>query len=129
MAKSAKKVYKNQTANESESLAAAFWSGFFWPVRASWKGLAWLTHRFPLRHIGHAIRWFFALRAVRFIGKLLGIRYVMSSWKELRQVTWPTFKESRRLTSAVIIFSIMFGLLIALTDFLLDKLFKQFLLK
>ncbi|MCA9318876.1 preprotein translocase subunit SecE [Candidatus Saccharibacteria bacterium] len=53
----------------------------------------------------------------------------MSSWKELRQVTWPTFKESRRLTSAVIIFSIMFGLLIALTDFLLDKLFKQFLLK
>ena len=94
-----------------------------------WRSLAWLSHRFPLRHIGHAIRWFFRLRIVRFLGTLLGIRYVASSWKELRQVTWPTWKESRRLTSAVIIFSFLFGLLIALTDFLLDKLFKEFLLK
>ena len=114
---------------DGETLAQAFWRGFFWPSRALWRGLAWLSHHFPLKHIGHALRWFFRLRPVRFIGRVLGLKYVRDSWKELRQVTWPTFRESRRLTTAVIIFSVLFGLIIALVDFGLDKLFKQFILK
>jgi preprotein translocase SecE subunit len=44
-------------------------------------------------------------------------------------VTWPTWRESRRLTGAVILFSVIFGGLIAIVDYGLDKLFKQLLLK
>lgn len=64
---------------------------------------------------------------MRFIGRVLGLRYLRDSWKELRQVTWPTFRESRRLTLAVIMFSIVFGLLIAVVDYGLDKAFKYML--
>ncbi len=92
------------------------------------KGLAWLSHRFPLKHIGHGLRWFSRLRAVRFIGKMLGLKYIRDSWGELKLVTWPTFRESRRLTTAVIIFSVIFGLLIAIVDYGLDKLFREVIL-
>lgn len=121
---------KNQTqATDQQSLAQVFWTGFFWPIRTLWKALAWLTHQFPLKHIGHVLRWFFMLPPLRFIGRILGFRYVRNSWRELRLVTWPTFRESRRLTVAVIIFSIIFGLIIAVVDYGLDKLFKQLLIK
>ncbi|MBP9761561.1 preprotein translocase subunit SecE [Candidatus Saccharibacteria bacterium] len=69
------------------------------------------------------------LPPIRLIGRILGFRYVSSSWQELKQVTWPTFRESRRLTLAVIIFSIVFGLIIAIVDYGLDKVFKQLLIK
>lgn len=114
---------------ETETVSQAFWRGFLWPIKAAWDILVWLSHHFPLKHIGHALRWFFRLRFIRFIGRILGLRYVRDSWKELRQVTWPTFRESRRLTTAVIIFSVIFGLVIALVDYGLDKVFKQFILK
>lgn len=121
---------KNQTqATDQQSLAQVFWTGFFWPIRTLWKALTWLTHQFPLKHIGHVLRWFFMLPPLRFIGRILGFRYVRNSWRELRLVTWPTFRESRRLTVAVIIFSIIFGLIIAVVDYGLDKLFKQLLIK
>ena len=93
------------------------------------KGIAWLAHKPPLKQIGHALRWFFRLRAVRFIGRMLGFGYFRQSWRELKEVTWPTWREGRRLTTAVIIFSVVFGALIAIVDFGLDKLFKQLLLK
>jgi preprotein translocase SecE subunit len=118
-----------QQQKDDESILHAFFRGFFWPVRMFWKGLAWLSHKPPLKQIGHALRWFFRLRAIRFIGRILGLSYLRGSWKELKQVTWPTMREGRRLTTAVIIFSIVFGALIALADFGLDKLFKQLLLK
>jgi preprotein translocase subunit SecE len=66
---------------------------------------------------------------VRFIGRIIGFTYIRGSWQELKQVTWPSRSEGRRLTTAVIIFSIVFGVLIALVDFGLDKLFKDLLLK
>lgn len=94
-----------------------------------WRGLAWLAHHQPLKGIGHGLRWFFRLRAIRFIGRILGFSFVRSSWQELKGVTWPSWRESRRLTTAVIIFSVIFGVLIAVVDYGLDKLFKQVLLK
>lgn len=114
---------------EQQSLARVFWSGFFMPLRFVRNGVVWAMHHFPLKHIGHALRWFFLLPPLRFLGRILGFRYIRQSWYELRQVTWPTFKESRRLTMAVIFFSVVFGLLIAVVDFGLDKLFKQLLIK
>lgn len=118
----------NEDKND-ESLVRVFFRGFFWPLRMIGKGLAWLGHRPPLKQIGHGLRWFFRLRVVRFIGRVLGLSYIRSSWQELKLVSWPTGREGRRLTTAVIIFSVVFGALIALVDYGLDKLFKQLLLK
>lgn len=107
----------------------SFFRIIFTPVRLLWRGLAWLTHQFPLKQIGHALRWFFRLRFMRFIGRILGLSYVRDSWRELRLVTWPTRKQSRQLTTAVIVFSVIFGALIAVVDYGLDKLFKEVVLK
>lgn len=55
-------------------------------------------------------------------------RYFSDAWGELKQVTWPTRKETWKLTLAVFMFAIIFGLLVALVDFGLDKLFKKVIL-
>ena len=74
----------------------------------------------------------FKTRPMRFIGrwlaKLLLINYFISSWKELRQVTWPNRKETAKLTAAVFMFAIVFGAIIAITDYGLDKIFRKILL-
>jgi preprotein translocase SecE subunit len=68
-------------------------------------------------------------RPARFVGRIIYPSYFRNSWKELKQVTWPTLKESRQLTYAVLIFAVVFGATIALVDYGLDKAFKDFLLK
>jgi preprotein translocase subunit SecE len=100
-------------------------SGFLFPLR----GFAWLSHKPPFKQLGHALRWFFSLRFMSFLGKILGITYVRDSFRELKLVTWPSRKQSRQLTFAVVVFSVIFGALIAIVDFGLDKLFKQVILK
>lgn len=55
--------------------------------------------------------------------------FFREAWAELRQVKWPNRKETAKLTIAVFIFAITFGVLIAVVDFGLDKLFHQLLLK
>jgi len=125
----ARKVKPTQKTDDNESLVRVFFRGFFWPLKMIGKGLAWLGHKPPLKQIGHGLRWFFNLKAVGFIGRIVGLKYLAGSWQELRQVTWPTRREGRRLTTAVIIFAVIFGALIAVVDFGLDKLFKQLLLK
>ena len=125
----ARQVKATSEKEDNESLVRVFFRGFFWPLRLLGKGLAWLSHRPPLKQIGHGLRWFFQLKPVRFVGRILGFTYVRGSWQELRQVTWPTRREGRRLTTAVIIFSVIFGALIAVVDYGLDKAFKQLFLK
>ena len=122
---------KNSTGSREpdESLWRVFWRGFFLPVKLIGRGFAWIGHRPPLKQIGHGFRWFFRLRVVQFLSKITGINYIRGSFQELKLVTWPTRREGRRLTTAVIIFSVVFGALIAVVDFGLDKLFKQLLLK
>lgn len=73
------------------------------------------------------------------VGRILGIilrplrwlapRYFKNAWQELKQVTWPTRRETWRLTLAVFIFAIIFGLLIAGVDWILDQIFKKVILK
>ncbi len=65
----------------------------------------------------------------RLIGRIIFPSYFRQSWQELRLVTWPNWTESRRLTSAVLIFAIIFGGVIAGVDYGLDKLFRNILLK
>jgi preprotein translocase SecE subunit len=75
----------------------------------------------------------FRTKPARFVGRILNkvllINYFMSAWKELRQVTWPGRKETRQLTLAVFIFATVFGVMITLTDYGLDKVFKKVILK
>ena len=71
----------------------------------------------------------FLAKLAGWIGLLVVPRYIRSSIKELKDVTWPGRKESRDLTIAVLIFAIVFGASIALVDFGLDKLFKLIFLK
>ncbi len=68
-------------------------------------------------------------RLVKLLGLILVPRYIRNSFQELKGVTWPSFKESMRLTYAVIIFAVVFGVSIALVDFGLGKVFKTLLLK
>lgn len=65
----------------------------------------------------------------KFIGRIIFPRYLRASWRELRQVTWPNHKETRQLTGAVILFSLVFGAVVAAFDYGLDKLFKQVIIK
>jgi preprotein translocase SecE subunit len=83
----------------------------------------------PFRLIGRIGRRLNKIKFFRIIGYIIVAPYFRNSFRELKHVTWPKFRESIRLTSAVILFAAVFGILVALVDFLLDKVFKQVLLK
>lgn len=70
-------------------------------------------------------------RAGRFLNKRRSFMptYFVNSWRELKQVSWPGRKETWQLTFAVFVFAFVFGLLITVTDYGLDKLFKKLILK
>lgn len=67
----------------------------------------------------------------RFFGKSRGLmpKFFREAWAELKQVTWPNRRETIRATAAVLIFAIVFGVLIAATDYGLEKFFRNVLLK
>ena len=68
-------------------------------------------------------------KPLRIIGLIIFPVYFRNSWKELKLVTWPSFKESIRLTWAVLLFAIVFGTSVALVDYGLNAVFKRILLK
>lgn len=70
-------------------------------------------------------------KAGKFLNKRRHIipKYFRESFKELRLVTWPNRKQTIQLTIAVFIFAISFGILVAVVDFGLDKIFKLILVK
>ena len=96
------------------------------PLRAVGSVISKLTH--PFRFLLAP----FKTKPARFVGRILNkvllINYFMSAWKELRQVTWPGRKETRQLTLAVFVFATVFGLMVTLTDYGLDKVFKKVIL-
>jgi preprotein translocase SecE subunit len=97
----------------------------------------------PLRIIGRFVAkiirpfrfllWPFKTRPARFVGRILAkiffVNYFRESWQELRKVTWPGRRETLQLTFAVFVFAIVFGLMITIVDYGLNKLFEQILLK
>jgi len=68
------------------------------------------------RPIGGALAW-------------LAPKYLINSWREVRQVVWPSRRETWRLTLAVFVFAIVFGALVAGVDKGLDEIFKKVVLK
>lgn len=74
----------------------------------------------------------FKTKPFRFVGRILSkvllINYFRASWREVRQVTWPNRKETTKLTMAVIMFALVFGVFITVVDYGLDKLFRYIIL-
>lgn len=95
------------------------------------KLLRWIAA--PFRWVGSwsfwQSKWW---KPFRFIGKILNyvlfIGYVRNSARELRLVTWPGWRKSLRLTWAVLVFSVFFGVILAIVDFGLDKVFRKLIL-
>ena len=83
----------------------------------------------PFRFIGRVLQKVERFKPVHLVGLIIVPRYLRNAWGELRLVSWPNRRESLRLTSAVIVFSVIFGILIAITDYGLDKVFKKVILK
>lgn len=55
-------------------------------------------------------------------------KYFREAWREVKAVKWPSRKDTAKLTLAVFMFAIIFGILVAVTDYGLDKVFKKILL-
>ena len=94
--------------------------------------------RGPFRHffskIWQSLKYIFSPFAPvgRFLKKYLRWlvpRYFINSWRELKLVTWPTRRETWRLTGAVFVFALVFGALVAIVDKGLDEIFKKLILK
>jgi preprotein translocase SecE subunit len=68
------------------------------------------------------------------VGRLLGRRvhlvpsYLREAWQEVRLVAWPNRRDTLRLSLAVFIFAVIFGGLIWVVDYGLDRLFREVLL-
>lgn len=83
----------------------------------------------PLKKPLYVLSWPFRTRPMRFVGRILGRifwpKYFRNSWRELKMVTWPSRKDTWKLTGAVLIFALVFGLAAAGTDFVLDKIIQR----
>lgn len=69
------------------------------------------------------------LKPVRIVLSWLMPRYFVNAFREVRQVTWPTRRETLRLTLAVFVFAMIFGSLIAGVDKVIDEVFKKVILR
>ena len=67
-----------------------------------------------------------SVRAPRWLRAIGG--YFVNSWRELRQVTWPTRKATWSMTLAVLIFTLILAVIILLLDIGFEQLFKRIIL-
>lgn len=97
------------------------------PIKSFWTLLSRLLR--PLRFL----LWPFKTKPVRFVGRILSrvllLKYFRESWQEMREVVWPTRRQTMQLTLAVFLFALFFGAIIAAADYGLDKLFKALILE
>ena len=66
-----------------------------------------------------------------FLGK--GLKWIVPGFLkgalyEVRQVTWPGRKETLQLTWAVFVFAIVFSIIVASLDLVLDRVFRSIIL-
>ena len=69
-------------------------------------------------------------KAGRFLNKKVRLvpAFFSEAFAEIRQVTWPGKKDTLRLTLAVFVFAVIFSIFVGFLDFLLDKLFREFII-
>ncbi len=70
-------------------------------------------------------------RGVRHLNKRIHYipKFLKNSWKELKQVTWPSWRDALRLTFAVIVFSAVFAFFVQVLDYIFSKLVKEIILR
>lgn len=77
--------------------------------------------------------WPFKTRPVRFIGRvvtaILFLKFIRNSAREVRTVSWPDMRTTIKLALNVFAFAFVFGTIIAVVDYGLDKVFKELFLK
>lgn len=78
-----------------------------------------LPIKLPSNRIGSALQ----KKRTIFFGK-----YFSESWAEIKKVTWPSRKESLKLTLAVILFTLIFTLFMSLTDLGVSNVVERILL-
>ncbi|MEO7364369.1 MAG: preprotein translocase subunit SecE [Candidatus Saccharimonadales bacterium] len=81
------------------------------------------------RPVGRTAGKVFRRKPFRILGRILLPTYLRSAFSELREVQWPKWKTARDLTFAVLVFAIAFGVVIAIVDYGLDRLFRDVLIK
>jgi preprotein translocase SecE subunit len=82
-----------------------------------------LTKRVDLPSQGTLGRSVSTPRWIRAIGG-----YFAGSWRELRQVSWPTRKATWGMTFAVLLFTLVLAVIILLLDIGFEQLFKRIIL-
>lgn len=78
---------------------------------------------------GKVIRPIF--KVLRVLGKILRKitpGFLRGAFSEIRQTSWPDRKETMKLTWAVFVFAIVFSIIVAALDFVLDKIFRSIIL-
>ena len=98
------KLTRNKTAKNNLKSSAKFLAKFKKALKTIFKPFIWL-------------------------GNKIVPKYFKNSFQEIKLVTWPNKKESRQLTSAVVVFAVVLSLIVALIDLGLDKVFKKVILK
>lgn len=63
-------------------------------------------------------------RLVRLRRRLIP-RYFREAWLEIKQVQWPTKRETLRLSFAVFAFALGFSIVVGILDFGLEKIFRE----
>lgn len=114
------KALKAQETTEKPSRARGIRTKTANVAKKPFSGIA-MIFRYP------PLRWL--RRPMRLLGKVLFVGHFVNSWRELRQVTWPTGKKTRQLVFAVLLFAVIFGAVVSVVDYGLDKVFKEVLLK
>lgn len=110
-------------------------SKILWPLRAIGTLIKKVTTTLANSKLGAGAKRLYQSRVfapvrflVRILSKILLISYFKNSWQELKLVTWPNAKLTWRLTFAVLMFGLAFGLIIAGLDYVLEKGFREVLL-
>ena len=67
-------------------------------------------------------------KVLKFIGRIIVPTYIRGSFAEIKLVSWPSRRETRRLTLAVIGFAVVFGVVVASLDYGFGRLFKIIIL-
>lgn len=88
------------------------------PLGALWRSLKTILR--PLAPLGRIL-----LKALHWLTP----SYFINAWRELKLVTWPKRRETWRLTAAVFVFALVFGALVWVVDYGLDKIFRELVLK
>lgn len=68
------------------------------------------------------------VKVLKFVGRILVPAYIRGSLAEIKLVTWPSRRETRRLTLAVIGFAVVFGIVVSSLDYGFGRLFKIIIL-